>query len=338
MASSQLDVEAVSRKFYRIADRRLSIQTDDMWAAGVAGQFIGGFYFTPIEPEEAGIVDCRIIISTAEPPPLPPDLQRFEVPHGNCYTDGEQYFLDVDESRIRVGSEASGQVSVWLGKTPHARHPVALTNTMAYVMQAALRRCSLFDLHAAALVSPESGRGVLFAGVSNSGKSTLTIRLAHAGWHYLTDDMLVLNERPELVEALGLRRLFSVSSRSLAACALPRLDEALGTPVASDQSKRRLEPSIVFPSARVERCVPQVLCFPRIAAAERSELKPITHTEAMARLITLSPWSSYDVEAARGNLRVLGRLVSQTRTFTLAAGRDLLDDATRAARLLAEHV
>lgn len=338
VASSHSELEATSFRFYRIADRCLSVEAKDGWAARVAKEFIGGFYFTPSASAEAGAVDYRVIISTDEPPPVPHGLQGFDVPHGNCYTDGESYYLDVDDSRVHVGSVASKEIKVWLGRTPHARHPVALTNTMAYVMQAALRRCALYDLHAAGLVEPETGAGFVFVGTSNSGKSTLTIRLAHSGWRYLSDDMLVLNEVGEGVEAYGLRRLFSVSARSLAGSRLPRLDEALGTTVASDPSKNRLEPSVVFPGARAEKCKPEVLCFPRLTGEERSRLEAISHAEAMARLIKLNPWSSYDVAAARGNLRVLGRLVSQTRTFALSAGRDILDDPDRAAVLLGRRV
>ncbi|HEX8473738.1 MAG TPA: hypothetical protein VF666_06865 [Pyrinomonadaceae bacterium] len=325
MASPQFERDDISPGFYRIAERLLSIQATDGWASRVVESFIGGFYFTH-SSNETGIIDGDIKIRTDEPPPVPSGLQSFEVPHGLCYTDGENYFLDVDDSRIAVGTLESKQINVWLGATPHARHPTALVNTLAYMLQAALRRCALYDLHAAGAVEPQSGVGVLFPATANSGKSSLTIRLAKSGWRYMSDDMLVLNELTVGVEARGLRRLFSVSDGSLAGCNLPRLDEALGTPVASDPSKRRLDPTIVFPGARAEACIPRVLCFPFVTGETESRIEAISHTEAMARLIKLCPWSSYDVTAARGNLRVLGRLVSQTKSFVFRAGRDVLDD------------
>lgn len=331
MASSRLERETVSPRVYRIAERFLSIQTTDEWAARVVDSFIGGFYFT-LSSNETAIIDCDIQIRTDDPPRVPSGLQNFAVPHGLCYTDGENYSLAVDDSYVAVDALAK-RISVWLGSTPHARHPTALVNTLAYMLQAALRRCALYDLHAAGVVEPSTGVGVLLPGMANSGKSSLTIRLAKSGWRYMSDDMLVLNELKGGVEARGLRRLFSVSERSLAGMSLPRIEEALGTSVASDPTKRRLDPALVFAAGRAEPCMPKVICFPSIVTEKESRIEAIGHMEAMARLIKLCPWSSYDVAAARGNLRALGRLVSQTKSFVLRAGQDMLDDPERAARL-----
>ena len=48
----------------------------------------------------------------------------------------------------------------------------------------------LFDLHGAALDNREIG--YLFLGESNSGKSSIALSLVHQGWHYASDDSLLL--------------------------------------------------------------------------------------------------------------------------------------------------
>ena len=105
-------------------------------------------------------------------------------------------------------------------------------------MPAALRRLGLYDLHAAALIEPESGAGFVFPGVSGSGKTSLSIRLAAAGWRYLSDDMLAAAECEGGVEVLPLRQPFQTDDAALAGCPLPRLEEALGVSVPNDPEKR----------------------------------------------------------------------------------------------------
>ncbi len=329
-------------RFYAIGNRLLAFHFADEVAARVAEEFIGGMYFTLSAARAARFVHCTIRISYDEPPSLPPAAQSFEVPRGRCYPNGEAHFLDIDGSRVVVYPAASRLVSVWLGTNAHARHPVAIVNTLSYVVQAALRRGGLYVLHAAGVVEPLTGAGVVVVGNSNSGKSSLTIRLASAGWRYLSDDMLVLSdesvesgETGETVEARALRRIFSVSAESLAGCNLSGLEAALGAPANSDPTKRKLEPRITFPDGFVESCRPRVLLFPTLTGESASRLFNISAGEAMARLIRQCPWASYDTGTAREHLRVLGQLAKQSTSFTLDAGRDLITDSTLAPRLLA---
>lgn len=323
-------------KLYTIGDRLLAFHFADEVAARAAEDFIGGMYFTPSAARAARFVHCTIKIFYGEPPPLPPESRSFEVPRGQCYTDGEEHFLDIDGSRVVVYPPSSRLVCVWLGTTAHARHPVAIVNTLSYVIQAALRRGGLYVLHAAGVVEPETGAGAVVVGNSNSGKSSLTIRLASAGWRYLSDDMLVISgEADGACEAYALRRIFSVSAESLAGCHLSGLEAALGAPANSDPTKRKLEPGITFPGSFVESCRPRVLLFPTLTGEAASRVAKITPGEAMARLIRQCPWASYDTGTAREHLRVLGMLAKQSDSFTLDAGRDLIEDASRAPKLLA---
>jgi hypothetical protein len=202
-------------------------------------------------------------------------------------------------------------------------------------LQAALRRAGVYDLHAAGALDPKTQTGALFVGASGSGKTTLTLRLAACGWRYLSDDMVVLRETPAGLEVEGLRRLFAVAAKSIAATGLEQVGAVLGPPVASDPSKRRLEPEAVFPEGRAVRCTPRALFFPRVTDANVSSVGPLTGREAMQRLVRACPWATYDAPVAPEYLRVLARLARQCRAYELRAGRDLLAEPARAADLLA---
>lgn len=319
---------------YTIAGRLLRIEVQGDWVARWVAGFLNGFQLIPTTAATPTVAAITLSVGRAIPPAVPSGLQSFAINHGVCHTDGTRYFLSVDESLIVLHPPAVRRVEVWFGTTTHAHHPIALVNVFAYGLQAALRRAGLYDVHAAGLLDPTSGHGALFVGASASGKTTLTLKLAESGWRYLSDDMVVLRETAAGLEAEGLRRLFAVAAPSIAGSSLARLAEALGAPVASDPNKRSLEPELVFPAGRAERCRPRVLFFPRVTGAATSFVKELSARAAMQQLVRFCPWATYDAPVAPDNLRVLARLANQCRAYELHGGRDLLLAPRRAADLL----
>ncbi|MBC7933343.1 MAG: hypothetical protein H7Z38_22500 [Rubrivivax sp.] len=335
LASASVTSDTSLVRFYRIGGCLLAFNFDDETTARLAGNFLECFYFRALPADATVGPTCTVEVFSGCLPRLPSVRQTFEVPRGSCHTSGDYFHFDIDESRVTVHPAGEPLVSVWLGETEHARHPVAIVNALSYAIQAALRKSSLFDFHAAGVVEPRTGAGLLIAGGSNSGKSSLTIRLAASGWGYLSDDMLVLEGEGLQVRARALRRIFAVSEGALAGLGMPDLFAALGTPVNSDRSKRRLEPDVGFPGRFVADCVPRTLCFAKITGENLSRVEPLSQAEAMRRLIRHCPWASYDHGTGREHLGVLARLAGQCSAFMLYSGRDLLEEPTRAAELLA---
>ena len=66
-----------------------------------------------------------------------------------------------------------------------------------------------------------------------------------------------------------------------------------------------------------------------------SRAERLGQREAMALLIRLCPWASYDRPSARGHLEALTRLAKGCTAYRLRAGRDLLGDAAGTAALVA---
>lgn len=325
----------VSKKFYEIAGRLLSLEVDAEWAARFADSYLDLLRLSPASPAAETRADLAFNISTAAPPPLPRGLETFAVPGGLCHADPRSYFLEVCGSRIDVAPREERRVTVWLGASEQARRRNALITVIAYALPAALRRCGLYDLHACGMVEPATGAGFVFPGASESGKTSLAVRLAASGWGFMSDDQLLVSDGPGGVEARGLRRPFQTSADALAGCALPRLEEALGVRVPNDPEKRKLSPAVLFPGRLAARALPRVLCFPAVSGERRSRVEPLGQAEAMTRLVRMCPWASYDASGARAHLRLLAGLARQCRTYALRAGRDIFDDPAGAARLLA---
>ncbi|HYN83788.1 MAG TPA: hypothetical protein VER32_00945 [Pyrinomonadaceae bacterium] len=328
----------VSKKFYEIAGRLLSLEVDAEWAARFADSYLDLLRLSPASPAAETRADLAFNISTAAPPPLPRGLETFAVPGGLCHADPRSYFLEVCGSRIDVAPREERRVTVWLGASEQARRRNALITVIAYALPAALRRCGLYDLHACGMVEPATGAGFVFPGASESGKTSLAVRLAASGWGFMSDDQLLVSDGPGGVEARGLRRPFQTSADALAGCALPRLEEALGVRVPNDPDKRMLDPEMLFPGRYAPQAPARVICFPVVTGERESRLREAGQADVMARLIKMCPWSSYDLSAAREHLALLGRLVKQCRAFRLDAGRDIFDDPRAAARLLAACV
>lgn len=320
---------------YAIAGRVLFIEASDEWAANLVPRFLGDFFLDPLPASSQPNPTFTIRILSQGAPNIPEGTDTFEVAFGHCRTDGEKYYLTVEDSLIVTGvGDGRASLTVWLGNTLHARQSLSLFNLMAYALEISLRRCGLYQLHGAGLVRPDQKAGALILGASGSGKSTLTALLASRGWLYLTDDALLLSQEGDLVHARGIRRFFAASEATLASCSLPNLSQALKPPMLSDPLKRRLEPMVAFPDQFISSWLPKTLVFASITGRDRSEVEAATRTDTMARLIRSNPWASYDRSTAREHLQVLNRLTNQCRAYFLRAGLDVLSDPSCAETLL----
>ena len=320
---------------YVIAGRTVSVEAADEWSANLFSHFLRDFHLDTAPNSPGSISSFTIRILSQGAPPIPTDLDTFEVAFGHCHTDGERYYLTVEDSLITTGLDGSeASLSLWVGTASQSRKREPLINLMSYALEIALRRCGVYQIHGAGLVTPDRKTGILILGASGSGKSTLAALLASRGWLYLTDDALLLSHEGDLVSARGIRSYFAASETTLASCSLQDFSQALGGPMYSDPNKRRLEPSIAFPNQFISSCVPRALFLASITRLDRSEVKRTTQTDAMAYLIRSNPWASYDRSTARDHLRILNRLTNQCRAFSFRAGLDVLNDPYRAEALL----
>jgi hypothetical protein len=319
---------------YAVAGRFVCVEADDPEAAELFRRFFGGWHFERVEDAEAPAPDATIRVSPGVPPPPPEGLDSFETSGGGyCYTDGRTYIFERDGSAVRAIGGRRG-VEVWIGRDEASRERSALARLVFEATMVALRRCGLFELHAAGVVEPESGGGFLVVGPSGSGKSTLATQLASVGWRYLSDDALLLRGGAEMVEACALRREFAVTEQTVAAGVLEGFEGLLGEPVPFDPLKRRFKPHTIFPEGFSESCVPRAIFFPVITNEPESRARRLKQAETMRGLLRMCPWACYDRPAAATHLGLLARLARQAAGFELHAGRDLLGDAVYSADYL----
>jgi hypothetical protein len=212
--------------------------------------------------------------------------------------------------------------------------PLVLQRTFwAFVLLKLLRPRGFYSLHAAGMVTP-AVRGVLIIGSSGSGKSTLTVGLVRQGWHYLSDDAVLLSSRPAGVLALAFRKYCYVDTDAVAN--YNDLSWEAEVPDRLGQYARRLRLSDVYPDRSKAQCLPQVLLFARIVPEASSSLRPLDRLTALRHLLAQSGPQLFDRSSMPQHLDVLKRLVQQTKTFELLAGGDLHQQPGLLGQLLSQ--
>jgi hypothetical protein len=245
--------------------------------------------------------------------------------------DGDDFYLTESTSCLHL-QVSKGQGAAHLSPAFVGQPLLLRQRFWAWGLLKLVRSRGLYGLHAAGLVSP-TGEGLLIVGGSGSGKSTLTIGLLRQGWHYLSDDAVLLRAQPAGVDALALRKPFSVDAREAAVYSDLPLGKEGSHP--SGRRKRRVEVHQAYPRQYASHCHPQALLFPRLIPHAQSTLRPLDRSRALGQLLAQSGPPLFDRSTMARHLEVLKRLVHQATPYELSAGRDLYQHPATLACLLA---
>lgn len=323
-------------RVFEIAGRFLLFESNGAQLLGFS-EALSEYYCSPVRPGTHRAPDATIRFQNEDVPSVVTGFERFEISGGGVgYTDGRTCIFDFEQARVLVHPGNTAQIDLLVRRELDVQRFEDL-QVLNYAISTALRRCDVFEIHSGAVVEPQTGRGVLFAGASGSGKSTLTLQLVANGWHYLTDDVLLLKSVGGVMKAYPVRRAFAVT-RSTVDAGGTRAREAFANADWSSGSKKSFMPHDFFPQAFSPECEPHSIFFPTIAEEEQSVVRPLTRSETMIQLIKLCPWSCYDPVTSTRHLDALSALARQCEGFVLQAGRDLLRDPARASGLVLESM
>ena len=305
-------------------DVRLALEGDAR-AVAAAMELLGGL------PEDLPDGDPDTLLALRLGPPHPRSSGPCLLRHGSvdCHLEDGDLVVTDGASRARVppgGRLVAVDVAeASLRDGHHFAHVLLLVSLVL-----ALRWRGLFHLHAGALVTP-GGCGVLVAGGTGAGKSTLTLALLEAGCSYLGDDAVFLATAPGAPAVLGLPRSFHVAPRT--ADAFPRIAPLLGSPLPAGQ-KRRLDPRAAWPGReRSSMGLPSAILLPSVVGGPTTSVEPLPSAEALGALIESSAYVVVgEFPRGREHLRVLRRIADAAAASRIGLGRDLLERPSEVGR------
>ena len=318
-----------TKLLYSVAGRVVLINAYDAWSSSAITQVLSGWFLQPLSNQATNEIDITLSVRCGvTPPPIRKGLTPFAISHdGTCFTDNETYYITFGRSLIMFGPGRSAKVNLWVDQ-PFEMPSEIVTQLISHALSPALRRANVFEIHSAGVIAPNRSGAVMIAGPSGSGKSTLTSQLARVGWGYLSDDILLLTESGQRIDAQAFRRFFALTANTIAAARLQSTNNL------SRQVKERVTPENHFKGTPVQAARVETIIFPEIGDARKSELRQLTSVESMQRLLRLCPWASYDKPTSADHLRVLGLLANTSSAFALIAGADVLIDPDALAELV----
>lgn len=331
-------VEAHITAHYQVADCSLKINIFDEQSAPFIENYLSKFQFKSAAINSNSTdADCTLTFNSGDKPELPSVHDfRLSTDTGTYITRDSQSFAIIKNSLIVANSCASKSVSVWLSPAA-AKHDVESAEMVCrFAVHFALRRCGLYNFHAAAVSKFGSHRCALIIGKSGSGKSTLTIQLARAGWSFLSDDALLLKSNSTEIKAYGFRSVLALTQETMDTCFVASANGVL-IGENTDKPKYVIAAEELFPRQFIKSSTPQALIFNRIADNDASSIRKLSQAETMMLLINACPWASFEEpDTARAYLKMLQRLIEQTMAYELHAGRDILRSPDVAAKLIGD--
>jgi hypothetical protein len=251
----------------------------------------------------------------------PPSTARsvYRSPAGDvvCYDDEGDRLSIVRGDRLRLQYEpARGRAVVSVVETAVESRLLAHALPTLVLMEA-LRRRGRYGLHAAAVAL--DGKGLLLAGDGGTGKSTMALALARAGFGFLADDLVFLTHDEHGLCLLACPEPADCTPRT--ARLFPELADLVAAPLPAGSLKHQVQVPERFAAPVVWTCRPAAVIFPQVGSTPHSALTPLRREEAYRELaagvlLTASAW-------VRAHLDACAALVRACPCYRLETGREL---------------
>jgi hypothetical protein len=242
--------------------------------------------------------------------------------HDSLYVDaggGVRVLCDAESGRTLVSVGLQRPRDLWLLSRPMFTLPLLEMG----------KRRQRYGVHAAGV--SVDGRGILLAGPTGAGKSTLALALAGRGLDFLGDDLVFLRRDDDGVRVLAFPDEIDVTDDTLRL--LPELNGVWRRRAGAEWPKHRVAVA-ELPGVRVPaECQPAALLFPRVTDTQVSRLWPMSAHEALLKLapnVLLT-----DPASSQMHLDALTQLVGQCHCARLDTGRDFDTLAERLRTLVA---
>lgn len=304
-----------SNLHFRLGHLNLELSTSSAVLTQFAREFLANWTISAESAESPAFqIDLELVDTL---PPLPEQTPIFvaqgeHLPDGvgalSVYQQADGCLLSFQEGgEVRIvinkGKTITGLVTIRL--LAYGRlHDLLFTSLAPY-----LRQRGYYLIHASAAVL--NGEAAVFAGPPGCGKSTTVLNLALKGWGVLSNDTLLLHQRPDGIYALPTPGGFSIRPKSMTH--LPILATYLHHIQPGEFYHLPLNELGLFYAApaRIGK-----IFFPQISKRSDNEIRPLSPAIALAQLMELS-LDRWDTAAFPNHIAFLEQLSQQAQAFSL---------------------
>jgi hypothetical protein len=323
-------MDAAFTRCYSLHGLDLIVQCEDKELSDESGLLFAFLPFKESEKSDNNLPVSIKFVRLEKPAPIPRDSSK-------PYIVNDISIFDTSSSVIITDGYSTFCIDPWTRSGIVSMHPSFKTKAIASKYNFFLIGLTylfsyqgLFDLHGAALSN--HGTGYLFLGESHSGKSSIALNLVRLGWHYASDDSLLLKSNGNGVEVLSFRKVFYIDP-SLAS-KYPEFDILVSNKDSAAGSKLFFDLEIVYPNQFQVSIVPKVLIFNKIVTDQKSTLQSQSKGQALANLLKQSISIFFNRQAVTQHSQILKTLINQCSCYQLFAGRDLYDEPDKILKIL----
>ncbi|EXX87533.1 hypothetical protein BG53_01870 [Paenibacillus darwinianus] len=306
-------------KHFRIGHADIQIGSSDETLLAMSAVWLSEF-----EVEAAGAAEDAIRVSLigyeqdeAIPFRIPAQAElTFENDFSRYYRHEGLWIVDFHELGLMTVNRSAYEI-IGHAYSNSCRESIWRFEDFMHPLLELLRQKGLYPHHAAAVSL--DGNGLLLAGKSGRGKSTLSADLLDRGFDFMADDRCFLRaEADGGVEMIGFYEPFKVFASNIAHIPALRSIEGLS---AEERVKNRLDMRLYYPRQFKRTSRLNAILFPYWAPGEASRLEPMAPGEALVELLPLT-LVCFDAVSAAAHFDFTGRLVSCLPSAKLMLGGD----------------
>lgn len=228
------------------------------------------------------------------------------------YSKSNHTLLTIDEKSTIEINLGNGTAKGYVARE-HLESPWSLRHRIFYLpVLEILRHNGAYYIHAGCVC--RDGKCVLLCGGSGQGKSTLTYLLARSRFSYMSDDAVFLLRDAEDLEIFSFPEKIKLDRKSCSN--FPEFDRYRDTSGKVEIPLRETNIKDVTVAGK-----PDALILPEISGSEKSELVPISNSEALLVLIRQSITLT-DEDKIEDQLDLLKQLCEGSRSFKLKFGNN----------------
>jgi hypothetical protein len=229
------------------------------------------------------------------------------------FQSSQQLFIEVPGRASALCDHATRHVSV--SYSTAEPDPAALLSQAFFTIPLAemLKQFGLFMVHAAGMSL--AGKGLLVAGQSGAGKTTLTLALLRGGFEFLADDTVFLTGKNRIMAFPDECAITAQTAEFF-----PELQLLQGVTKTNGTPKHPFCVSRLFGIKPCWECLPQVIVFPKPSPVRQSILTPMPKADALIEL--MCNVLRTEPHASQAHLDALATLVKSCQCYRLQTGRD----------------